>query len=255
MATHSLPALFLLFSLTTAELALASQGSELPGGLHQPIRYQLDFDNVAISDVVRHLAQWTGKLIVLPPDIKGRITIVSPTPVTAGEAWNAFLAALQTNGLWLDHAGDTYRVRALADGPAPLASGSRPLSEAMITRVLPLRFTGADEMKNALKQVLGPRGLIVASPPDALVVSDSELEVGRIESLVRALDRPGTRMELHIVQVSHRAAQELASTLQQVFPGGATRIVADPRTNRLIVVADAASFTKVARLIAQLDVE
>ncbi len=250
-------------------------------------RYHLDFTDLEIAEVIRYIALWTGKNIVVPPDLHQRLTLLSPTPVTGAEAWDAFLAALHAGGLWLDQQRNSYRVRAVGDGPAPLCGGTGRCSgagnEAQVTRLLRVRFVAADEMKNALQQAVASRSTFVVSPPDALIVTDTALEVDRIESLVRSLDQPGARLEIHVVQLRHARARELVTTLLQVFPpsaagrppGGARllrvvgadaqpanggpsvvdRIVADERSNQIIIVADAPSFARVVQVIEQLDVE
>lgn len=263
-------------------------GDRTPGDAQQSTaRFHLDFDKVAITEVVRYIALWTGTNIVVPEHVQGNITIISPTPVTAEEAYDAFLAALDTAGLWLDREERPFQIRVKDGGPStPHPVLPVHLNEDHITKVLRLRYADAEQMKSVLNPFIGHNGKLVAFPPDALIISDTALEVARVESFLEALDRPGGQVELHFVTLQHAAARDLAATLNQVFPGPAaggsassgarprvlnvpgedgepgnllplvvTRIVADERTNRLIVIADGASFAKVERVIEQLDVE
>jgi general secretion pathway protein D len=62
-------------------------------------RFHMDFDKVEIEEVVRYIAEWTGKNFILPGNVHGSITIIGPTDVSADEAFAAFVAALRANNL------------------------------------------------------------------------------------------------------------------------------------------------------------
>ena len=167
-----------------------------------------------------------------------------------------------------------------------------PASEQMVTKLFKLHFVEADQMRNTLNQFTSRDSDFQIFPPDTLIVSDLGLNMRRLESLVEALDQPGGSEEIHIVAVKYAGAQELAQKLTEIFTaqgqkpgvqrqlgvaepiqlpgappqqGGApsssgagpvsvSKIIAEERTNKLIVIAGGKSFERVAGLIKQLDV-
>jgi general secretion pathway protein D len=252
----------------------------------------MDFDKVDVTEVVRYIAQWTGRNFILSDNIRGRITIIGPTDVTAEEAYAAFVAALETSGLQLTPAGGFYKIQPKRDTtntPIPTcltAHCSFPLNEEMVTRLLRVRYTDVDQLRNVLNQFVGRDGKLESVPPDTLIISDNALEVARLESILRTLDQPGSQDTVNVVPLLHSTAQELSATLTQIFPsqsnggrppagpGGhrevltvpgdtdrarddspvtVSKIIADQKSNRLIIIANARSFEKVRAIIQKLD--
>jgi general secretion pathway protein D len=255
--------------------------------------FHMDFDRVEIAEVIKYIAQWTGKNFILADNIRGRITIIGPTDVTADQAYDAFVAALETNGMQISPVGRFYRIspkRDAINAPIPTCLSAHctiRLNEEMVTRLFRLRYTEADQMRNVLSPFVGREGRLDAYPPDMIIDSDNALEVERVESILRTLDQPGSQDEVNVVQLSHSTAQDVAATLTQIFPstsgngrpqagpGGhhlllnipsangtpedpspitVSKIIADQKSNRLIVIASARSFEKVKTIIQQLDI-
>ena len=120
----------------------------------------------------------------------------------------------------------------------------------------------------------------IFQPSNALIISEYAPNLNRILKILRALDVPGLDDELQIVQIEYATANEIADKLTQIFDvsrggnnkkvsrgkkgkkGGEgseddvqiSKILADERTNQLIIKANKRSFEAIKRLIGQLDV-
>ncbi|MGB0867464.1 MAG: hypothetical protein ACPGSC_13215, partial [Granulosicoccaceae bacterium] len=46
----------------------------------------------------KHMQKLTGINLIWEKDIKGKISITAPTPITVGDAWKAYLEVLSANG-------------------------------------------------------------------------------------------------------------------------------------------------------------
>ena len=181
-----------------------------------------------------------------------------------------------------------------ANVPLYLEPGAEaPASEQMVTKIFKLRYVEADQMRNVLNQFTSRDSDFQIFPPETMIVSDLGLNMRRLEKLVEQLDQPGGSEEIHIVPVLYAGAQELAQKLTEIFtaqsgaagkpggqrqigvvepvqpgqplappiPGGVgsgpvqvSKILAEERTNKLIVIAGGKSFQRVQELIKQLDV-
>src|SRR3990167_2686087 len=50
-----------------------------------------DSQNTDIMDITKHMQKLTGINLILDKDVKGKVTILSPSPITVGDAWKAYL--------------------------------------------------------------------------------------------------------------------------------------------------------------------
>lgn len=190
-------------------------------------KFQLNFDKAEIADVVQTMSDFTGKLFIVPENIRGKITIVGPENgtglVTADQAYAAFLSALEANnwtvypvGQYLKlvekRAAPNSNVWTYTDPKAPI-----PDDERMVTKVLKLRYVDVDTIANPLKQLASKDASLIPLPPDTLIVTEVALNLRRIERIVQSLDQPGGGDELRIIQVDYANATELADKLLQIF--------------------------------------
>ena len=76
-------------------------------------RFHMDFDKVEIVEVVKYIAEWTGKNFILPSTVHGQITIIGPTEVTGDEAYAAFLSALRSTGFTVVPTGAFLKIVSL----------------------------------------------------------------------------------------------------------------------------------------------
>ncbi len=250
--------------------------------------FQLDFDKVEIEKLIQTMSDMTGKLFILPENIRGKITIIGPehgkAGVTADEAYAAFLSALDANSLTLYQAGKYWKIvekRAGKQSNIPVLLDGEPvtLNEQMVTRIFRLKYAEVEQVRGVVGQLVTRDGEATPYLPDMLIVHDTGLNIHRLSKIIEQLDRPSSSDEIRIVQVQHAMAGEIADKLRQVFedkgkkPGqraGAAAIagqpapaeasapnlsllLADERTNKIIVVANQNAFERIQELLKHLD--
>ena len=188
-------------------------------------RFMLTFNKADIVDVLEQASRWTCRNFVYTEDIaRGKITLLSKVPVTADEAYAAFLVALNTNNIAVYATGKYYKLIRTADAkknPIPLYTDSEsgtPANEQPITKVLRLSFADADQMRGIVSNFVSPQGAdVVSIPPDMLIVTDIGLNIRRIERILEAVDRAGAGDLVRIVQVRYAAAKDVADKINQIF--------------------------------------
>ena len=82
-----------------------------------------NFPDADIMDIAKTLGKLTGKNFIFDKDVKGRISIISNSPITVSDAWKAFLTALDMNGFALIPSGKYIRIARQRDARA--AQGRR----------------------------------------------------------------------------------------------------------------------------------
>lgn len=190
-------------------------------------RYHMDFEKVEILDVIKFISQWTNKNFILPENVRGKISILGPSDVTAEEAYAAFLAALESNNLTITPTGRFLKIVPKKDSirtsiPMYLDSSSQPpLDERMVTKFFRLHYNDADPIKNVIQQFITRDGEITPFPPDVLIISDNGLNMNRIDKLLTQLDQPGSQDEINVLQVDNAPVADVANLLTQIFqPAG-----------------------------------
>ena len=223
-----------------------------------------------------------------------KITILSPSEINAAEAYQVFLAALEINGITIIRSGKFYKLVSSKDAiKRPIPTCVSPTDECprhpsrLITELIPLKNVEASQVNSVLKSLVSKDGaLTIFAPSNSLIISEYAGNIARIKKILTALDVRGFDDELRIVQVQYATANEIADKLTQVFdvqrPGrGGTKssrrsspkpkkskstdsgddsevmiskIIADERTNQIIIKANSRSFEAIRDMIARLDV-
>jgi general secretion pathway protein D len=201
----------------------------------------LTFNKAEIVDVLEQASRWTCRNFVYTDEIaRGKITLLSKTPVTAEEAYAAFLVALNTNNIAIYPTGRYYKLIRTADAkknPIPLYTdpeSGTPANEQPITRVIRLQYADADQMRGIVANFVSPQGAdVVAIPPDMLIITDIGLNLRRIERILDSVDRQGGGDLVRIVQIRYAAAKDIADKVNQIFqaqgrPGAGKRTLLAP---------------------------
>lgn len=190
-------------------------------------RFQLDFNKAEITDVVQTISDFTGRLFIVPDNVRGKITIIGPEDgtglVTADEAYAAFLSALEANN-WTVYPVGSYLKLVEKRGAANAnvwtyvdPESPTPADERMVTKIIRLKHIDTDTINNPLRQLMSKDATIIPLPPDTLIVTEVSLNLRRIERIIEALDQPGGGEELRIIQIEYATASEIADKLMQIF--------------------------------------
>jgi len=262
-------------------------------------RFLLAFNKADIVDVLEQASRWTCRNFAYTEDTaRGKITLLSKTPVTAEEAYAAFLASLTSNGLAIYQTGRYWKLVRIADSkkapiPTLLEDGAEaPALEQPVTKLIRLKHADPDQLRTVMGNFISPQGADLQTiQPDILIITDIGLNVRRVERIIDTLDRAGSSDLIRVIQVQYATARDLADKVNQIFAAGPaapgrpaskrpliggvaapaiagappappagepseislTKVLADERTNKLIVIADEKSFQRILELVKQLD--
>ncbi|HKJ72306.1 MAG TPA: type II secretion system secretin GspD, partial [Gammaproteobacteria bacterium] len=149
--------------------------------------------------------------------------------------------------------------------PIPVAGkGPQASGDAMVTRVLRLQHVSAQRMVPILRPLVAQYGHLVAYPDtDALIITDRADNVDRLAGIIKRLDRPTETGEVEVVPLANASAKEMADMLGRLYqkqqggnqqqPGSGVQVMADPRTNSLILRADVGTRKEIKALAKDLD--
>lgn len=248
---------------------------------------EFNFPDADIIDIAKALGKLTGQNYILDKDVKGRITIISNSPVTVKDAWRAFLTALDMNGFALIPSGKFVRIarqRDARDKQLRTYTGKyAPDSDALITRLFSLKFLSAEEVARNFRSFMPANSRIIPyEQTNTVIVTDTGSNISKLAKLLEILDVESYDAGIEVIQVKFASAVELSKLIDQLipgstagvaaggprFPGGArgnfqsrktkeggiiNTIIADERTNNLIIHANTKGADQVRELVLKLD--
>ncbi|MBU3583237.1 type II secretion system secretin GspD [Polynucleobacter sp. 15G-AUS-farblos] len=227
----------------------------------------LSFNNADIESVASVVAKATGQTILVDPQVKGTITLITNRPVTKSKALDSFSTALRTAGFALVETNGMYRVVTQAD--AKLVSTSvttgkgKQEGDQIITRVFKLNYESANNLLPVLRPLVSPNNTINAYPGNnTIVVTDYASNIQRIAALIESIDAP-TSTEVQTIKLQYAFSSDVAAILNKVLDTGTagaadpalkTMILSEPRTNSILIRSSSAERVRQVRiLVARLD--
>jgi general secretion pathway protein D len=220
-------------------------------------RHTLNLKGADINVLIQTVSEITGRSFIVDPRVDGKVTVISARPMSPEQVWSTFESVLRVNGFAVVPSGGMYKVvpegLAAADGGVG-NSGSSP--DSMVTRVIAVRQVPAIELV-ALLRPLVPSNAQLAAQGNALVITDRAGNVERIERLIARIDTP-SNTGVEVLQLRHANASEVVRTLAQLEPqvaagAGGGNVVADARTNSVLLSGDPGSRLRLRTLVAHLD--
>jgi len=246
-----------------------------------------NFPDAEIMDVAKALGKLTGKNFILDQGIKSKISIISNSPITVKDAWRAFLTALDIHALATIPSGKFIRIARKVDArdkQVPTYTGSNPDTDALITRVFPLKFISAQDFLNSMRTFLAPIAKVTSyDQTNTLIITDTGANIAKLGRIIDIIDVEGFDAGIEVITVKHASATELSKLIDTLLPsqqnntagnrmnpiGGMSgqrftsrktkegglinTIIADDRTNSLIIHANAKGTEQVKRLVKTLD--
>ena len=244
-----------------------------------------DYPNADLAEVVKAIAKLTGKNFILDRNVNGKITIIAPSRITIAEAYKAFLSALAMNGFTVVPSGSFLKIRqtraAQRDSIDTYAGSYFPNTDQIITRIIKLKYISAETVHKSLRMLASKDGEINPyAPTNSLIMTDWGSNIERAMGILRQLDVPGFEEKLAVVRIVHAKAKDIADIINKIInkgndnkssvprfrrsrsdsasSGGSgaesySLVVADDRTNAIIVVGNSAGISKIRRLVGRLD--
>jgi len=251
-----------------------TQKKKVPLKQEPDTRYvTIDFDDVDIGLFIKFISELTGKNFVVDKGVKGKVTIISPTKISINEAYRVFESVLDVHGFTTVPAGSIIKiVPALHARSQNIETRLREEAIApedkVVTQLIPLAFANPDELKKLFAPLISKSSLIVSYPPTRmLIVTDVLSNINRLLKIVEAIDVVGIGEEISVIPLEHATASLLSKSLVSIFQKAALRakkgeplspvlrIVADERTNCLIILATEDDALRIKKLIKLLDKE
>lgn len=240
----------LALMVISAMLVIAS------GAQAQADKQTINLKQTDILVLIDLVGEITGKTFVVDPRVQGQVTVVSQKPLDKDEIYEVFLSVLRINGFTAVQSGNVVKI--LPDANARVEGdlgGDVGAPDELVTRVLPITHLSASEVLNLIKPLMSPTAnLSVHSGGNALLVSDRAGNVDRLRQILSRIDTK-TSSTVDAIALDHANAAEVAQVIGQLETAETRQgsVVADARTNTLLVSGDPAYRLRARTLVAHLD--
>ncbi|MBW6508626.1 MAG: type II secretion system secretin GspD [Desulfuromonadales bacterium] len=239
----------------------------------------LDFQNVELVDMISTISELTGKNFLYDETVRGKVSILSPQPVSLDEAYRLFLTVLRVRGFTVVPAGQVNKIVTLASAKEETLpfTAQRGLGDQHVTRILELRQLDATVAVETILRPLMPKTshVVAHQATNTIVITDTAQNIERLNRLLNTLDKSWDRESVELLPLQYAEAADTAALAMQILEGGggaapATRaarqaqsggkrvagqIIPYERTNTLAVQGEPAFIAQAKKLIAQLDVD
>lgn len=232
--------------------------------------YSPNFKGTEITEFINIVGKNLKKTIIVDPNVRGKITVRSYDLLTEDQYYQFFLNVLQVYGFAVvEMPSGILKVVRDKDAKAsniPVVDGALYNGDEMITRVVPVYSVPVRELAPILRQLndqAGGGNVISHDPSNVMMITGRAAVVNRLAEIIERVDKAGDR-EVEIVKLRFASASEMVRILESINKSqgkSATpdnlepKVVADDRTNSVIVSGDIKARKRIINLISRLDKE
>ncbi|MGA0335316.1 MAG: type II secretion system secretin GspD, partial [Luminiphilus sp.] len=195
-----------------------------------------------------------------------KVRVISSKPVTQAELYDLFLSILDVQGYTAVRSGQVIRIIPSKDArssPVPLMEDQDAGdNDEYVTQVIRLDNISAAKLIPVLRPLVPQQAHMAAyAPSNAIILSDIRSNIGRIVDIIERMDRSAVQTT-EILRLKYGVAEDVVSmlnTLEKSRQGEGAEadkeaiLVADKRTNSVVVTADELTVERIRKLVSYLD--
>jgi general secretion pathway protein D len=251
ISAQSLRTLFFLAALALSLFHGAARAEEE--------KWQLAMNNAELRDIVEEISTILGTTVVLDPRVSGRITVMSRQALDREGVRRLFYSVLDAHNFTVIDEGDRILITPVTEAKTRAGQGiaKNATASQFITQVVELNTSSASDIAGLVRPLVSANGYVGPSvSANALVVTDTAANVNRIAQVVRQLDS-GQNNQHAVVQMQHAQAADVATVMESSLgkrsADTAIQVLADARTNRLILIGPPSVRQRLIDLARRLD--
>ena len=231
-----------------------------------------NFVGADIESVIKAVGAYANITFIIDPRVKGVINLVSERKLSKAQAIDLLGSVLRLYGFAMVLTEDYAKVLPEADaklqlGMPKVASSLR--GDQLATQIFHLNYESAPNLVAVLRPLISPNNTINANAGNnTLVITDYADNLRRLDKIIRSLDTPAAA-DVDVVQIRYAIASDVAALASKLLDtssgasgapaagssdGGRISLLADPRTNSILIRAPSVARANLARtLIAKMD--
>ncbi|HDY83473.1 MAG TPA: type II secretion system protein GspD, partial [Halieaceae bacterium] len=228
--------------------------------------YTVNLKDTDIQELIKFVAEATNTTIVVDPAVKGKVKVVSAKPVSRSELYELFLSILDVHGYTAVNSGGIVRVIQSKDArssPVAVRDGDTgKTTDEYVTQVIRLENISAAKLIPVLRPLVPQQAHMAAyAPSNAIIISDVSANIDRIRDIIERMDKSAVQ-QTDILKLRYAVAEDVVRMLDRLSKSAAKQsggaepevlLVADSRTNSVLVSGDELERARIRKLINHLD--
>jgi general secretion pathway protein D len=227
-----------------------------------------NYKDADLGQIIQAVSEVTGKNFIIDPRVNAKVTMLSSTPMSPAAFYEAFLSVLQVYGYVAVPAGKVIKIVPNTDArqlpSIDLPGDVNPNSDEIVTQIITMKNISAAQLVPLLRPLIPQQGHLAAYPgSNMLIISDRASNVNRIMRIIERMDSSSDE-PVEVVPLHNASAAELVRIVTQLNQGGggaqtpegggtAAKVVADERTNSILISGEKSQRLRIKALIINLD--
>jgi general secretion pathway protein D len=223
-----------------------------------------NYKDADLSQIIAAVSEVTGKNFIIDPRVNAKVTMLSSTPMSPAAFYEAFLAVLQVYGFVAVPAGKVIKIVPNTDmrqfPSSDLPANVSSSSDELVTQIITLKNVSAAALVPMLRPLVPSYGhLAPYAAGNMLIISDRASNVSRLVRIIERIDESGDEpievIPLHNASATDivRIVNSLSSGAGAEAGGAAAKIVADDRTNSILLTGEKSQRLRLKTLIISMD--
>src|SRR5271168_1754939 len=217
-----------------------------------------------LSQIIQAVSEVTGKNFIIDPRVNAKVTMLSATPMSPAAFYEAFLSVLQVYGYVAVPAGKVIKIIPNTDArqvPAnDLPNGVSATSDEIVTQIITMKNISAAQLVPLLRPLIPQYGHLAAYPGgNMLIISDRASNVSRIVRIIERMDESGDE-PIEVIALHNASASDVVKVVTSLNQGqgaegagAAVKVVADERTNSVLLTGEKSQRLRIKALIVNMD--
>jgi general secretion pathway protein D len=256
----------------TAGLTVVMLNTVLFSAYTSAAKYSPNFKDTEIAEFINIVGKNLNKTMIVDPNVRGKVNLRTQDELTEQQYYQVFLNVLEVSG-YAAVEMDNNVVKVIRNKDAktssiPVVGDENPgMGDEMVTRVVEVKNVTVRELTPLLRQLSDQAGggnVVDYSPANVIMLTGTAAVVNRLVNIIERVDKAGDQ-DVQIIKLQYASAAEMVRIIEamnkstQGKSGTSTflipKIVADERTNSVIVSGESQARARVAKLISRLDSE
>lgn len=233
--------------------------------------FSVKFNDADIKEFINTVSKSLNKTIIIDPKVQGLISVRSYERLDKEKYYQFFLNVLDVHGFTvLEMPNNILKVipskRAKSSAPPILMKDDIFNGDELINRIIPLKYISAKNVTPLLRQLndnTDSGSVAHYEPTNSLLITGRAGTVKRLVEIISEFDREG-ESSVDMYKLAYASATEVTKLVTELLrPNVAgkqdtaqmVKVVADERTNSILISGDPASRKSAESMIKKLDKE
>jgi general secretion pathway protein D len=231
--------------------------------------FSASFKGTDIQEFINIVGRNLEKTIIVDPSVRGKVDVRSYDMLTEEQYYSFFLNVLEVYGYAVVEMGNgvikVVKSKDAKTSAIPVVGDGKVQGDAVVTRVVAVKNVSVRELSPLLRQLndnAGAGNVVHYDPANIILITGRAAVVNRLADIIKRVDQAGDK-SIEVVDLANASAAEMVRIVEALSKTDAKttpeflqpKLVADERTNAILISGDPQVRQRLRKLIKQLDVE